>query len=190
MTTWTRIAFVSTFVAALGLACAKGEPNEGKRMPRLAPAPAEKIPEGVSIAVEIDGREAAPITTATLTSLTPDFADSQRRAWRFTTLVGEAAGRTGTIVAVTPAKASEIELRLPTNGSAQVPVLMISRRGDVIAELLDPSQPFPEFHGQGGRLGRPPEPSPRVTGVQRVRIFRPSSGPARRSATACLERRA
>ena len=67
-------------------------------------------------------------------------------------------------------------MRLPANGESQVPVLMISRRGDVIAELVDPKEPFPEFHGQGGRLGRPPEPSPRVSSVERVRVFRPSSG--------------
>jgi hypothetical protein len=52
-----------------------------------------------------------------------------------------------------------------------IAVIMVSRRGDVIAQIVDEKQPFPTFHGQGGRLGRPPgEPLPRVPRVSKLRI--------------------
>jgi hypothetical protein len=72
------------------------------------------------------------------------------------------------------------------------PVLQVSRRGEVVATMVDPKAPFPEYHGRGGRLGRTGDPLPRVSGVTAIRVFLdppspppslPSSPPAAASAT-------
>ncbi|HHH10754.1 MAG TPA: hypothetical protein ENK23_01585, partial [Sorangium sp.] len=49
----------------------------------------EAIPEGLSVAVEIDGQPAAVIDTAKLRVTTPDHRDGGRRAWRLSSLLGE-----------------------------------------------------------------------------------------------------
>ena len=70
--------------------------------------------------------------------------------------------------------AHDLSLELkPRTAEGLVAVIMVSRRGDVIATMVDEKEPFPRFHGQGGRLGRPPgEPLPRVPKVQKLRIVR------------------
>ena len=51
------------------------------------------------------------------------------------------------------------------------PALLLTRRGDVVALLVDPADPFPSYHGQGRRLGRPGDPMPRIAGVKRIRVY-------------------
>jgi hypothetical protein len=50
------------------------------------------------------------------------------------------------------------------------PVLFLTRRGEVIVAALDPKDPFPKFHGQGGRLHRAGDSMPRVASVAKLEI--------------------
>jgi len=156
-------------------ACSRaGEEETGKRAPIAPPPQVIEIPDGLNIPVEVDGKAAAPITRATLDGVKPDFADSERRAWRLTRIVPgftddavlEAVGRDG--VAVT--------MQRPATTDDPQPVLFFTRRGEVVATQVRPEDPFPQFHGQGGRLRRPGDTTPRVSPVVALRVH--SSGAA------------
>lgn len=149
--------------------CGKGEPaNEGKRMP--APPPVKReIPKDLAIAVTVDGEARPAITYDTLTQTAPDWSDKdQRQAWRVARLVGveEAVDRWFAITGT----ASKITVEFPAKSAENVlvPALALSQRGTMIVEFVDPADPFPRFHGEGGRLGRSPESEPRVSGVTRI----------------------
>jgi hypothetical protein len=146
-----------------------------RRSPKLPPPPTTTLPTGVDIPVSIDGVKGEPVTTATLARLAPDFADADRRAWRIERLVpGATAG--ATIQAVS---SEQVAVTMTTAGGL-VPVLFVTRRGDVVATLVDPDDPFPDFHGQGGRLRRPGDTTPRVSPVLRFEIrTAPPTAPAR-----------
>ncbi len=160
---------VPTTLLLLVFAC-KSEPNEGKLMPRLAPPPEANVPADLHIAVDIDGVAAPAIDAARLAAVKPDFADDERRAWRLTTLLGPTLSAADTRVFASGAHDLSVELR-PHTPDGLIAVLMVSRRGDVIATMVEEKQPFPSFHGQGGRLGRPPgEPLPRVPRVQKLHV--------------------
>jgi hypothetical protein len=49
-------------------------------------------------------------------------------------------------------------------------VLYLTRRGEMAAAVIDSADPFPDYHGQGGRLRRPGDPLPRVLPVSELRI--------------------
>lgn len=156
-------------VLVLAVACGKSEPaNEGKRLP--APPPAKReIPADLKIEVTIDGEARPPITHATLSATPPDWSDKdQRKAWRVARIVGveEALDRsfaiTGTSNNIT------VEFPAKSTANALVPALALSQRGQIVVEFVDPADPFPRFHGEGGRLGRSPESEPRVSGVTRI----------------------
>jgi hypothetical protein len=167
------LAVVALAVVVLTGCDSKRELNEAKRMPKAPPPAAIVIPADLKIAVEIDGREAAPLDAALLSSKPPDFADADRRAWRMDTLLGEPAQREGVVIAVTGEHNLTIELARPVDpGAGPVPVLTVSRRGEVLAAMVDPSDPFPPYHGQGGRLGRPGDRLPRIGGVTKVAVRR------------------
>lgn len=150
-------------------ACGKSEPaNEGKRMP--APPPSKReIPADLNIVVVVDGEARPPITHAVLAAMPPDWSDKDmRKAWRVAKLVGvaEALDRSFAITGTT----NNITVEFPAKSSANtlVPALALSQRGTVVVEFVDPADPFPRFHGEGGRLGRSPESEPRVAGVTRI----------------------
>jgi hypothetical protein len=161
-----RVALLVALLAAG--ACGKSEPpNQSKMMPKLAPPPTVDLPADLEIIVEIDGAAAPAIDRAKLLATPPDFADAERRAWRLPTLVGAAAAAPGVTIYASGAQDVTVGLQ----GDAEhVPVIMVSRRGDVIATVLDAKQPFPDYHGQGGRLGRPPDALPRVLAVSKLKI--------------------
>jgi len=152
------------------LACSKTEPNEGKRVPQAPPPPggATASPT-LSIAVAVDGQPRAPITSATLMSTTPDWSDAQRKAWRIARLVNIEPSAQVTF-AVTGARDVTIEMPAESTEHKLVPALLLSQRGLVVAEFVDPAEPFPAFHGEGGRLGRPPDPTPRVQNVTKIEV--------------------
>lgn len=159
----------SALVLLFALACGKSEPaNEGKRMP--APPPAKReIPADLTIAVTVDGQERPPITSATLAATPPDWTDEkQRKAWRVSRLVGveETVDRSFAVTGTT----NNITVEFPAKSAANALVLALalSQRGTMVVELVDPSDPFPRFHGEGGRLGRSPESEPRVAGVTKI----------------------
>jgi hypothetical protein len=163
MKPWLALLLAAT--AAATAAC-KGEPNEGKQMPRLAPPPASGLPAELHIAVE--GAALPAITAATLAGRPADFADEERKAWKLGPLLG--VGEDAVVVAH---GASDAAVVLPVRSAGgEVAVLMLSRRGDVLARMLDEKTPFPAFHGQGGRLGRTPDDEPRVARVSRLVVQR------------------
>jgi len=146
-----------------------------KRMPKPPPvaSPVEP-PATLRIAVEIDGREQPPLDAARLKSVPPDFSDAERRAWKLSTLLGAPAARPGVELAAIGADGVAVVFPPPSAPGDLEPSLMINRRGDIVATLLSPKAPFPPYHGEGGRLGRPGDPRPHVSPVKlRVRTQPP-----------------
>ena len=162
-------------IVALALACAScskaSDSTDGKRMPK-PPPPATAAPAAAAtVSVESDGTPAPAIDAAKLATVAPDFKDDEHRAWKMTTLVGAAASRQGAVIAATGEKDITILLRRPSGDKDPVPALIVNRRGELFASLLAPEEPFPAYHGQGGRLARPGDPLPRVGGVTKIRVY-------------------
>src|SRR5512139_2020940 len=158
-------------VMALAAGCGKSEPvNEGKRLP--APPPTKReIPASLEIAVTVFGEQRPPITAETLQKAPPDWTSKEEhKAWRIAKLVGvEETVETSFAITGT---ASNITVELPAKSAANalVPALSLNQRGAAVVEFVDPADPFPRFHGEGGRLGRSPESEPRVSGVTRIDV--------------------
>lgn len=160
-------------VVALGAACSKaGEESRAKRSPTAPPPPTVEIPPALSIAVTVDGAAAPALDAARLGTVPADFVDSERRAWRLTTVVPAFDQPGRTIEAVGPSGMT-LKLDRPTSADAVTPVLFLTRRGDVVVTVLDPAQPFPDYHGQGGRLRRPGDSAPHLSPVTALRVARP-----------------
>jgi hypothetical protein len=151
-----------------------GEPpplNEGKRMPKAPPPPDGGIPPELSIAVELNGKPAPPIDARKLESTPPDYVQGPLRAWDIRSLLGPGGKDLlpGTLIAVTGEQGITVDLPI-FSGREEVPVLTITRRGELVAALVSRTDPFPAYHGQGGRLERPGDPLPRVGEVTRIRV--------------------
>jgi hypothetical protein len=154
-------------LAPASVSCTKAsESSDAKRTPKPPPSASAEPSDAVRIDVTIDGKPAAALDGPKLAATAPDFKDGEHRAWRVATLL-PAAGREGAVVAATGEK--DVTILLHARADA-VPVLEVNRRGDVFCGLVSPDQPFPSFHGRGGRLARPGDPLPRVTGVKRLEI--------------------
>ncbi|MBA3819245.1 MAG: hypothetical protein H0X17_10165 [Deltaproteobacteria bacterium] len=157
-------------VAGLAGGCSKASEEGATKQWAEAPPPKDvPIPDQLEIAVLVDGVTRPPITAATLRGRPPDFADADRKAWRVTTLVAEAAPA-GTVEASSPAGVS-VKFTHPTQEGLE-PVLFLTRRGEVIVAAVDPKDPFPRYHGQGGRLHRSGDQMPRVAPVSKLAIMR------------------
>jgi hypothetical protein len=156
----------------LSFGCQKAsDTTDAKRRPNPPPATAAvDPPAGLNIPVEIDGTPAPPVDAKRLRALPPDFQDSERRAWRFGTLLGPTASQPDHEVAAIGDDNVAVVFPRPVTPTDPQPVLMINRRGEVIATMLAPSAPFPSYHGEGGRLGRPGDPRPHVAPVARLRV--------------------
>jgi hypothetical protein len=173
MKSWSLAAVSFAFAV---VSCQKAsDEGDTKRVPRpppsALPGEAASVPAQLRVEVVVDGSPAAVIDAARLEARPADFADAERRAWKLTPLLGDAAARPGAVMAVAAKDGPEVLLRSPATAEEPQPVLMVSRRGEVVATMLDPLAPFPEYHGRGGRLGRAGDPLPRVSGVTRVRVF-------------------
>lgn len=154
---------------AVGLGCSRAS-SEGEAKQWATPPPAKDIaiPAGLRIAVTVDGTAQPAITAPSLQGTKPDFADDEHKAWLIPTLVAEARPAGTTIEAVSGTGVS-VKFAHPTADGLE-PVLFLTRRGDVIVSALDPRDPFPRYHGQGGRLRRAGDPMPRVSPVARLDI--------------------
>jgi hypothetical protein len=161
---------VAIAIAVVGCAKASDE-QKVKRTPALPPPTDVEIPAGLSIAVTVDGAAAPAITAARLGEIRPDFLDSERRAWKLTTLLPELARPGAAIEAHGPTGVS-IRLDRPADAQAMEPVLFLTRRGDVVVSMVDPANPFPDYHGQGGRLRRQGDPLPRLSPVTRLTVVK------------------
>ncbi|HEU4730752.1 MAG TPA: hypothetical protein VFT22_22810, partial [Kofleriaceae bacterium] len=153
------------------VACSRAS-QEGEAKQWATPPPSKDIaiPASLHIAVVIDGAPASEITSQRLQLARPDFADDDHKAWLIPTLVPEAAAQGSSIEAVSGTGVS-VKFVHPTAEGLE-PVLFLTRRGDLIVSALDPKDPFPRYHGQGGRLRRAGDPMPRVSQVARLEITR------------------
>jgi hypothetical protein len=165
-----RVSLRLACVVAALVGCAKaGDESEVKRAP-VAPPPDEVVvPADLRIDVFVDGAAVAPITAATLNAVKPDFVDAERRAWKLGSLLPSLAGAGASVEAVGRDGVGVRMPSAPTPGAAE-PVLFLTRRGDVVAWAVTPDDPFPDFHGAGGRLGRPGDSRPRVSPVTALRV--------------------
>lgn len=160
-------------LAALAIAgCSRAsDESRSKRSPTPPPPTTVEVPTGLRIALTIEGAPAPDLDAAQLAAVPPDFADDERRAWKLTTLV-PAFDRPGLAIEAEGAPGMSIRLDRPDGADALVPVLFLTRRGDVVVTLIDPDDPFPDYHGQGGRLKRPGDPQPHVSPVTALRVVR------------------
>ncbi len=150
-------------------ACSRASDSGEAKKWQEAPPPKEvSVPAGLSIAVQVDGADKPPITSDVLKTTKPDFSDEDHRAWKVPTLVAEAAPAGITVEAAAP-NGVAVKFAHP-NAEGLEPVLFLTRRGEVIVAALDPKDPFPKFHGQGSRLRRPGDTSPRVAPVTKLSI--------------------
>jgi hypothetical protein len=159
--------WVPTLCLVLG--CSRAS-EEGVAKQWATPPPAKDIPIPVNldIAITVDGSARPSITGHNLRVAKPDFADDEHRAWLIPTLVPEVGPAGNSIEAVSGAGVS-VKFAHPA-ADGREPVLFLTRRGDVIVSTLDPRDPFPRYHGQGGRLRRAGDSTPRVSPVARIEI--------------------
>jgi hypothetical protein len=160
-------------LAAVAIAaCAKAsDEQKTKRSPALPPPAAVDIPATLSIAVTVDGSPAPAITADRLRAEAPDFTSPEHRAWKLTRLVA-AFDQPGVAIEARGPAGVSIRLDRPADAAAMQPVLFLTRRGDVVVALVDPEDPFPNYHGQGGRLRRPGDPLPRLSPVTSLAVVR------------------
>ena len=152
-------------------ACSRASNEGDKKTWQEQPPPKEiTIPAGLSIAVTVQGADQPPITSATLQATKPDFTDDEHRAWRIPTLVADATPGS-TVEAAAPSGVA-VKFAEPTPDGLE-PVLFLTRRGEIIVSTIDPKDPFPRFHGQGGRLHRAGDSYPQVRPVARLEITTP-----------------
>src|SRR4051794_34668823 len=166
-----RVAAIAAILVAGGACQKASDATQAKRMPQPPPAPSGRdvdIPDGLRIEVVVGGKPAAPIDAARLRAVKPDFVDSERRAWKLESLLGGDVVPAGTELVVSGAPSAGLVLTQPAAGGDPQPVLMLNRRGDVIATMLAPNAPFPPFHGEGGRLRRPGDTTPHLGGVTKI----------------------
>jgi hypothetical protein len=166
-----REGVAALFVVAL-FGCQDGtDIATAKRAPKPPPPEHPAIPAELAIAVEVDGAPRDAIGKAKLEATKPDFEDDERRVWKLTTLLGGVAAREGVVLAVSGREGPEVLLRVPTSDGEPQPAILVSRRGEVVATMVSPQAPFPEYHGRGGRLGRSGDPVPRIVGVRKIRVY-------------------
>jgi hypothetical protein len=159
-------------ILVLVLGCKQAsEGNDTRNMPKLPPPPNVAPPAALKIAVEIDGKDAPAIDAAKLASVKPDFEDAERKAWRFSSLLGPAAEREGVSIAVSGDKDVTVVLKPSKSPKDPVPVLAVTRRGGIVAAVIEKDDPFPNYHGQGRRMARPGDPLPRVAGITRIKCY-------------------
>jgi hypothetical protein len=171
------LAALAVVIAACG--CSRpSESTDAKRSPKPPPAETVTIPAALHVDVEIDGAPAPAIDAARLTATKPDFSDEEHRAWRLATLLGTPATRPGVAFSAIGDKGLSLEMRPGAAPSDPAPALSLNRRGEVVVGLVAPDDPFPDFHGKGGRLNRPGDPLPRVSGPTKLRVYVAAAPPA------------
>lgn len=161
----------STLLIVLAVAaCSRAsDESEAKRSPAPPPPPRVEIPRDLNIAVTLDGAAADPITRERLEAIAPDFHDEERRAWRLTRVL-PALDAPGAVIEARGPTGVSIKVPRPDDAAMPQPVLFFTRRGDVVVSVVDPADPFPGYHGQGGQLKRQGDPLPRLSPVTALSI--------------------
>ena len=158
---------IAAIAAGAAASCSKAsDSGQAHNWQQEAPPREVEIPAQLSIDVLVDGAPKPAITTAMLSTKTPDYADSERRAWRIAGLEPEAAQPGAVVEAASPAG---VAVKYP-HADGTEPCLYLTRRGEVAVASLDPKDPFPKYHGQGSRLHRPGDQLPHVTPVAKLTI--------------------
>src|SRR3954453_6155041 len=138
-----RVVLVAFAIIVGSGGCQKAsDATQAKRMPQPPPAPELRVPDGLHIEVVVAGKDAPAIDAARLRATPPDFADSERRAWKLTTLLGAALATPGTEFVVSGAPSAGLVLTQPATATEPQPALMLNRRGDLVATMLTPNAPF------------------------------------------------
>jgi len=173
------IPIAAALALSLACACSKtSDTTDAKRSPKPPPSASVTIPAGLHVEVEIDGAPAPVIDAARLAATKPEFSDDEHRAWRLTTLVGPAGLRPGVTIDALGDKGLGLEMHPTAAPGDPVPVLSLNRRGEVVVEVVTPDDPFPDFHGKGGRLNRPGDRLPRMANPSRLRVYLSSGAPS------------
>lgn len=158
-------------ILSIAAACQNGSDlADAKRTPKPPPPESARALD-VTIAVEVDGSPAPPLDTSRLDAVAPDYVEDDKRGWNLVSLLGDVARRDGVVFAIAGADGPEVLLRLPKTSEDPQPALLASRRGEVVATMVSPQDPFPGYHGRGGRLGRSGTVVPRVVGVRKIRVY-------------------
>jgi hypothetical protein len=166
-----RLGVVFLCILSAGMGCKRSDDlNESRQMPRLPPPPEASAPSQLFVVVDVDGHAAPPIDRAKLDATPSDFFDGERRAWRIEKLLGSLAERDGATFTVTGDQNVAIVLHHAASDADRIPVLALNRRGHLVAGIVEKSDPFPSYHGQGHRLERRGDPLPRVEGVTRIAV--------------------
>ena len=158
--------------------CSKpGDDSDAKRTPIPEPAPDVAIPGAWSVPLEVGKAEVRVLDAKALIGLKPDFADDERKAWRLDKLLSESEFPLGALIEAIGSDGVGIAMRRQKSPDAPVPVIVLTRRGDIVAAAIKASDPFPDYHGQGGRLKRPGDPLPRlISPLARLRVSNSDSG--------------
>lgn len=122
------------------------------------------------------------IDDAALRATEPDHRDQDRRAWRVEALLG---GKAMPVPATLEAWGTDGQVARFEGGlrdaRGREAVLARNRRGEIVLAYVAPGDPFPAFHGGGGKRGKPPHDAVIVRGVSRLRLTpapAPSPAPA------------
>ncbi|MCP4447915.1 MAG: hypothetical protein GY811_21645 [Myxococcales bacterium] len=176
MNAGSRMTMYLLALGAMGLGsavgCSKpGEDSEAKRTPIPEPAPGASVPSSWSVPVKAAGAKVRNLDAATLNATKPDFADDERKAWRLDRLLSDSEFPLGALVEAIGVDGVGISIRRQDGEDAPVPVIVLTRRGELVAAAVSAKEPFPNYHGQGGRLKRPGDPFPRlISPLARLRI--------------------
>lgn len=156
---------------ALTAGCSRAsDESQAKQWAQPSPPKDMPPPANLTIQITVDGGPRGAITAETLKAAKPDFEDAERSAWLIPTLIPDAAAQGTTVEAFSSAGVS-VKFERPSSAGLE-PVLFLTRRGEVIVSAIDPKDPFPRYHGQGGRLRRAGDSLPRVASVVRLAITR------------------
>src|SRR3954469_22658841 len=113
-----RVGVLVFALAVVGGGCQKAsDATQAKRMPQPPPARDISVPDGLRIEVVVAGKDAPAIDAARLRATPPDFADSERRAWKLTTLLGAALATPGTEFVVSGAPSAGLVLTQPATAT-------------------------------------------------------------------------
>lgn len=154
--------------AGLGGCSKASEETQAKRISKPPPQEDERKP--FSIPVTSDDAVVLVLDNAFLASKPPEFKDAERQAWELATLLPNV--QAGTTVTAYDEQGTHLSFDWPLPDAKLRPVLMLSRRGHVAVTVIDNTEPFPEFHGQGNRLERRGDLRPRLQPVVKLAITR------------------
>lgn len=161
---------LSAILSLASMSCTKAsEAEKAKRMPKPPPEPSQPVQLDAPIGLEVDGEKRAPVASALLAKTKPDFSSGDRRAWKIARLASLPPDADAEIEVESADGVRVSALANPPAGKP-ILVLVVNRRGSAHAALVRADDPFPAFHGQGGRLSRPGDPLPRIGRLRRIRI--------------------